>query len=306
MGPLTVEVIIPTYKPGEQFMQLIGALEKQSYPIQKIHVINTESGVFPGQFLAGKELVEVTHIKREAFDHGATRDMGANMAKADILVYMTQDAVPANRMLIEELIKPFINKYVGAAYARQLPADDCSEIERYTRAFNYPPKSRIKSREDINELGIKTFFCSNVCAAYRKTLYESLGGFVERAIFNEDMIMAGQMIYAGYRVAYVSSAQVIHSHNYGCIQQFQRNFDLAVSQKDHPEIFKSVKSEEEGIRLVFKTAKYLLRIKKPWLLVPLVVKSGFKYLGYKFGMNYDKLPLKMIKRCSMNPGYWEK
>lgn len=306
MNQLTVEVIIPTYKPDAKFIQLIEALEKQSYPIQTIHIMNTETGIFPEEFLKEKELVQVTHIKPEAFDHGATRDIGARMSKADILVYMTQDAVPANRTLIEELLKPFINPKVGAAYARQLPANDCNEIERYTRQFNYPAKSRIKSKEDLNELGIKTFFCSNVCAAYRKTLYESLGGFAERTIFSEDMIMAGQMIYAGYRIAYVASAQVVHSHNYGCIQQFKRNFDLAVSQKDHPEIFRGVKSEEEGIRLVLQTAKHLIHIKKPWLLISLVIKSGFKYMGYKFGINYNRLPHKIIKRCSMNPRYWDK
>lgn len=305
MNQLTVEVIIPTYKPGDKFIQLIEALEKQSYPIQRIHVIDTETGIFPTQYLEKKELVYVTHIKPETFDHGATRDMGANMSKSDILVYMTQDAVPANRMLIEELIKPFINAKVGAAYARQLPAADCSVIERYTRDFNYPSKSRIKSKEDLGELGIKTFFCSNVCAAYRKTLYESLGGFAEKAIFNEDMIMAGQLIYAGYRVAYASSARVVHSHNYGCMQQFRRNFDLAVSQKDHPEIFKGIKSEEEGIRLVLKTAKYIINTRKPWLLLSLVVKSGFKYIGYKLGMNYHKLPIRFVKWCSMNPRYWD-
>lgn len=71
--------------------------------------------------------------------------------------------------------------------------------------------------------------------------------------------MAGTMIKAGYGVAYAAEAKVVHSHNYTCIQQFRRNFDLAVSQADHPEIFGGIPSESEGIRLVKSTARYLVK-----------------------------------------------
>lgn len=150
---------------------------------------------------------------------------------------MTQDAMPADSRLIENLIEPLGEELVGVSYARQLPASDCDFIERYTRRFNYPEESRIKGKEDIPELGIKTFFCSNVCAAYRRDVYEALGGFSRRTIFNEDMILAGRMVQAGYKVAYAAGARVIHSHNYSGLQQFHRNFDLAVSQADNPEVF---------------------------------------------------------------------
>ena len=56
------------------------------------------------------------------------------------------------------------------------------------------------------------------------------------------------MINAGYKVAYVAEARVIHSHNYTGMQQFHRNFDMAVSQAEHPEVFEGIKSESEGIK----------------------------------------------------------
>ena len=159
--------------------------------------------------------------------------------------------------------------------------------------------------KDLETLGIKTYFCSDVCAAYRKTVYDSLGGFEEKTIFNEDMIMAARMIHSGARVAYAAEAKVIHSHNYSCMQQLKRNFDLAVSQAEHPDIFENVRSESEGIRLVKDTAAYLVKKKKPWMVISLVVKSGFKYIGYRLGKNYRKLPEWLIRKCTMNPGYWE-
>ena len=180
-------------------------------------------------------------------------------------------------------------------------------VEAYTRIFNYPKESRIKSKEDLPKLGIKTFFCSNVCAAYRKSEYNALGGFPLHTIFNEDMIFAGKaLLQDDYAVAYAAGARVIHSHNYNCRQQFKRNFDLAVSQADHPELFGCVRSESEGIRLVKSTAHFLIRRGKPWLVPGLVVKSGFKFLGYRAGKCYRLLPKWLILKLTMNREYWKK
>lgn len=303
---MTVTVIIPTYKPDEKFGRLMKMLGKQTYPVQKILILNTEKAYWKAEFCEGIENIEVHHISREEFDHGGTRAMGADLAESDIVMYFTQDAVPENEKVIENLVHPFEDRTVGAVYGRQLPNKDCTVIETYTRSFNYPKESRKKTKEDLPELGIKTFFCSDVCAAYRKSIYQEMGGFSLHTIFNEDMIMAAQMIEAGYAVFYAAEAMVVHSHNYGWLQQFRRNFDLAVSQAEHPEIFEGISSSSEGIRLVKKTAVYLLKSGRPWLLPELVISSGFKFLGYKTGKNYRRLSEKMIKKCTMNPAYWKK
>ena len=44
---MQVDVIIPTYRPGSEFRQLISKLQEQEYPIHKIIVINTEVREFP-------------------------------------------------------------------------------------------------------------------------------------------------------------------------------------------------------------------------------------------------------------------
>lgn len=302
---MTVTVIIPTYKPDETFQKLMEGLASQTYPIEKIIILNTEQSYWRESYLKDADQAEVYHITRREFDHGRTRAMGAAMTKSDLLVFFTQDAVPKNDTVIECLVKAFEDPSIGAAYARQLPNSTCKLMEQYTRSFNYPDKSSVKRKEDLPQLGIKTYFCSNVCAAYRKTVYEKMGGFISKTIFNEDMIMAAHMIQAGYGIAYQADAQVIHSHNYSYVQQFRRNFDLAVSQADHPEIFAQVSSESEGMRLVKKTASYLLKRKKPWLIPDLILASGFKFLGYKTGKNYQRLPKKLVKKLTMNPAYWE-
>lgn len=302
----TVDVIIPAYHPGKEFATLIKRLEKQSVSIHRIIVMNTEESMWNKEWEKLSDAMEVHHLTKEEFDHGGTRARAAELSDADVMVFMTQDAMPADRELLAELLKALDQEEnIAAAYARQLPNAECSFVERYTRAFNYPDTSLVKTKADLDKYGIKTFFCSNVCAAYKKDIYEKQGGFVRRTIFNEDMIYAGGLIQKGYRIAYAAEARVIHSHNYNCMQQFHRNFDLGVSQAEHPEIFEGVPSEGEGMRLVKKTLAYLIHSGRIWLIPGFVLQCAGKYAGYLAGKKFRKLPKKFILWCTMSPNYWK-
>lgn len=306
----SVDAILLTYKPEKQVMELIRALEEQTYPIRKIIIMNTEERYFYNLFygtgfLEKYKNIETHHLSEKEFDHGRTRAKAVQYSKSDIFVCMTQDAMPVDDSLIHNLVEALTGQEkIAAAYARQLPLPDCREIERYTRSFNYPDQSSVKSAADMDRLGIKTFFCSNVCAAYNREIYEMIGGFVKKAIFNEDMVYAGHAVTAGYRIAYAAEAKVYHSHNYTCMQQFHRNFDLGVSQAEHPEVFGVVSSENEGIKLIKSTIRHLKKTKK-WLQIPyLVVSSGYKLIGYQLGKHYQSLPRGMVKWCSASKTYW--
>ncbi|WMJ87629.1 glycosyltransferase [Anaerocolumna sp. MB42-C2] len=313
---VSVDVIIPVYKPDTKFNQLIERLTKQTVKPNRIILLQTVETETDSTEKQEKALayalslsssicrIESYEIKKPDFDHGGTRNYGASLSQAEIIVFMTQDAVPADVNLINSLLIPFQDRKVAAAYGRQLAMQKSGIIESYTRQFNYPDHSYTKSLEDLPKLGIKTYFCSNVCAAYRKSVYEELSGFVTKTIFNEDMIMAAGIINAGYSITYAADARVYHSHIYTYMQQFKRNFDLAVSQKQYDHIFSSVKSETEGTKMVKQTLNYLIE-KKQYILIPdLIFLSGFKYLGYLAGKNYDKLPKNVIKKLSLNPSYW--
>ena len=304
-----VDVIIPVYKPGEELMILLKKLSTQTYPINRIILINTEKQYFDDKYLFLPQ-AEVVHITKAEFDHAATRNMGIEMSDADKILLMTMDAIPANDFMVEKLVKSFDissshNEWAAVSYGRQLPRTDCRIAEKYTREFNYPESSCVKTLKDVPRLGIKAYFCSDVCAMYDVSIYRSLGGFVPKAIFNEDMIFAAKAISNGYAVVYCAEAQVIHSHNYTIREQFARNFDLGVSQAEHPEVFSTVKSESEGIRLVKQTAGYLLR-NGYWYQIPhLIVSSAAKYLGYRKGLSYRKLSDRYILKHTMNKEYWK-
>lgn len=306
-----IDVIIPTYKPDKRLFDLLDLLMHQTVPVGQIILMNTEQQYYD-QLIYGKRLpdyykeIKVIHLSHKEFDHGGTRNKGVGFSTNPYFLMMTQDAMPADEFLLERLQNALMqDEKIAVAYARQLPAADAGEVEKLTRAFNYPETPVVKTLSDLPELGIKTFFCSNVCAMYKREIFDELGGFVKHTIFNEDMIYASGAIRAGYSIAYAAQAEVIHSHNYTNKQQYKRNFDLAVSQADHPEVFDGISSGSEGIRMVKTCARLLWKNKMANQIPHLVMQSGFKYLGYQKGKNYRKLSYKRIMKCTSNPNYWK-
>ena len=321
-----VLVIIPSFKPDVRLKLLLEMLMKQTYPPSGIHIINTGEEYWQEELLPDKcsVPVKVTHISVNEFDHGRTRHFGAVKALADFLLFMTQDAVPADECLVERLAEALESEPEAAvAYARQLPvtmelledyskgyvvpAEDIvvDEIECYTRQFNYPDESKVKTIEDIETMGIKTFFSSDVCAMYRKTAYDTVGGFVRPTIFNEDMIFAADAVKKGFLVVYKAEAKVYHSHRYGLKQLFKRNFDMGVSQKQYADRFEGISSEKEGMRFVMATMEHLVTYGYAYLLPRLFFSSVAKYAGYFLGKRYESLPHKLILKCTSNTSYWK-
>ena len=315
---ISLDVIIPSYKPENRFIKLIHSLSLQEHPVNKIIIMNTEESEMSSEILEelsrfnetkdsglfGK--IELHHIKKSEFDHAFTRARGIEYSEADAFLCMTDDAVPYDTKLISELLNSlYKDKNIAEAYGRQLPLEDTDYAERFTREFNYPKHSFVKSAADIEKYGIKTYFASNVCCMYKRSIYDSLGGFKGPAIFNEDMVYAAEAIKNGYKIAYCAEAMVLHAHSYTAEQQLKRNFDLGISQAMHGEIFDEVPSEGEGIRLVVKTLKYLIEIGRLWLIPRLVIQSGAKFVGYRLGKAYDKLPDWMIVKLAMNRNFVE-
>ena len=307
---MSIDVIIPTYKPGKGFIELLKMLYRQTVLPDRVIVINTDEDCF-NEFVAScddKDIlskIEITHIKKEEFDHGKTRNVAMKMSDADICVMMTMDALPKDEYLIENIIKPLEDESVAASYARQLAYEDSSITEKLTRQFNYPDNSIIKSAKDIESMQIKAFFCSNVCCAYNMHIFNELGGFVDHTIFNEDMIYAAGAIRAGYRIAYCAEACVYHSHEYSGCEQLRRNFDNGVSHAQYPDVFEGVGQDAEGKRMVKNVLTKLLRSGHPFKSMGYVYSCGCKYIGFKLGCRYKKLPMRLVRVLSSQKEYFD-
>ncbi len=316
------DVIIPVYKADKKLERLLAMLLQQTVRPAKIILMNTEAeGHMVADLRARVEQVaakndnralpyveiKIVRVNKKDYDHGGTRNLAVSKySDADFFLCMTQDVVPADALLIENLLRCFKDDEVGVAYARQMAAESASFTERFLRLHNYPAESCRKTKEDMERLGIKTYMISNACAMYRRSRYDELGGFVTDTIFNEDMIYGASLIEAGDAICYCAKARVYHTHNYGLTAQFKRSFDMAVSQRDYPQVFRKVSSEKEGIRYVKEATEYCVSQRRYGDLFLFLMDSVARYAGFFLGKHYKTLPEKMVLGCTLQPAYWEK
>lgn len=298
---------IPTYNAGNLWNKWIKAYESQSVTAEQVIVIDSSSSDDTVK-LAKDAMFSVFSIPQSEFNHGRTRNQAVRFAEnfADVLVFMTQDAILASPDSLEKLLVPFSDPEVAAVCGRQLPHHEATPLAVHARYFNYPSESRVRTMADISALGIKTAFMSNSFAAYRLSVFDKLGGFPDNTILAEDMYLAAKMILSGYKVAYCAEATVFHSHNYTLKQEFQRYFDTGVFQQEQKWIQQKFgRAASEGKRFVLSELKFL-SIKSPLLIPKAILSTLAKLIGFKLGYYYYMLPYKWCKVLSMHKGYWNK
>lgn len=303
---MTISVIIPTLNAEKYMQPLLERLQSQTVPVEEIIIVDSESTDKTLELAKVFSNVKILSIKRKEFNHGGTRAYAMEQAKGDIVLFLTQDALPTSNDYVEKLIAPFAtDEAIAMTSGRQVPRPEASRIETLTRQFNYPETTFVRSKEDLDTLGIKTFFSSDCCAAYKKISYKEIGGFDKNILVNEDMKIAAKFIFAGYKIAYVGNAQVLHSHNYTLVHQFTRNFDIAAFMKMNQDLFADVSATSEGIKMVKWILAKLLKDLHFIDASYFVLECASKLIANKLGTHYNKLSKKNCIRFSLNKNYWE-
>jgi rhamnosyltransferase len=246
-------------------------------------------------------------ISANAFNHGATRQLAIELlTEAEIIIFMTQDAILADPYALQHLLSAFDDPRVGAAYGRQLPANDATPIAAHARIFNYPSTSRVVSKKNISLLGVKAAFLSNSFAAYRREALQAVGGFPSDVILGEDTYVAAKMLQSGWKIAYCAEARVYHSHNYSMLQEFRRYFDTGVFHAQQRWFLDLLgRAEGEGKRFVLSELTYLSEI-SPRHIVPALLRTMVKLAGYRLGSLACHFPAGLNALLSMNRAYWRK
>jgi rhamnosyltransferase len=302
--PMTYAVAIPTFNAAADWTNFAQALIAASDP-QSILIVDSEStdGTVDLSRMAG---FRIHTIPKSQFNHGSTRQLAVELLPdAEVIIFMTQDAVLADRSSISRLLASFADPSVAAAFGRQLPRFNANPIESHARLFNYSTQSDMRTLASRLQLGFKTIFISNSFAAYRRDALISVGGFPHDVIFGEDTITAAKLLLSGWKIAYVAEARVYHSHSYTWMQEFRRYFDIGVLHTRENWLLKEFGTTSgEGGRFVRSEIRYLWP--KNWRLVPsAVIRNVLKLLGYRLGRIENRLSLKWKRRISMHSHFWK-
>jgi len=308
----TLSVIIPILNGAPWLEELLASLVSQTRMPDEILLIDSGSSDASlriiGKYKENYSFIQLYEIQQQDFDHGGTRTMAARKTHKDILLFMTQDAIPANTTTLERLLYSFTkDEKIAAAYGRQLPAKNASFFGEHLRLFNYPQKSQIRSQQDWGYYGFKTVFISNSFAAWRRDILEKQGYFPEQLVFGEDTVALSQMLEQGYSVAYVSGAAVYHSHNYSIAQDFKRYFDIGVLHETQAEhLLRHGGPAGAGKKYVQSELALIIEKKKYYLLPESFLRNLCKFIAYKIGRKFKMFPPGWPARFSMNPGWWRK
>ena len=233
----SVSVLLVT-KNGERYLaEVLDRIAQQRGRFQLDEIIAVDSGSRDRTLaILEAHAVRVLRIPPQEFGHGKTRNLAAAQAQGDYLVFLTQDATPANADWLDALLAPLqADSSIAGAYSRQLPRPHCHPME-WRRIVEDELSGRAESclnsrdaPDYANNPGVFYFF-SNVSSVLRRSVWQQFP-FPE-VEFAEDQLWARRALEAGYKTAYRADSLVYHSHGYGPWPNFRRHFDHARALSD--------------------------------------------------------------------------
>lgn len=284
-----VTILIFTCNAGHDFKKLLDSLQKQTLKPAQILVIDSASSDQTVKLTKSRNCRVIT-INRDDFDHGTTRNLAVGEVSSEFAILLTQDTIPVDEHMVAELISPLRDNHnIALCYGRQLPRQQAGPLESFAREFNYPARSVLKTRDDIDKLGLKTFFCSDSCSAIRCSIFKKLGGFKNNVIVNEDMLFAAKAILQDYSVYYSATAKVYHSHPFNLAQTLKRYFNIGRFFADNRWLLKQAGLKRYGSGMIKVGIKTFWQKRKPHYIAALLVEFIVKVVAYKLGWYYQPL-----------------
>lgn len=284
---MDISIICPLYNAESYIENLYLNIRKQkNVDVKEIKFILTESKDNTEEELK-KLYLDYEKIAAKEFSHSLVREKAGFAAKGDILVFITQDIKIANDLWLYNLVKDIINKKCEAAFSRQIGYKE-HKVERYTREINYPKVSRIVSKNDLNKLGLMTFFFSDASSAISKEIFNKLNGYDGKDLpTNEDMYFAYKLITNGYRIKYAADSEVIHSHQLTLKQQYKRYKDIGLffAQNSYIQKYSAGKRGKDVLIYIFKRA---IEDKRFNVIFDAFLDFGVRFIGMQAGKRLNK------------------
>jgi rhamnosyltransferase len=300
-----ISVVIPVKDGGSDLVRCLEAISRQRVE-DEVEVVVVDSGSRDASAARAKSFgAHVREIPAGEFHHGRTRNLGAELARGDTLVFTSQDAYAADDLWLTRLTAPLGQEGIAGVYGRQLPHDDATPPERYFLDFLYGPNARVQRLDDGRELTFETTLFSNVNSAMPRALWAAFP-FSDDIVMSEDQEWSRRVLRAGHAIAYEPEAAVHHSHAYSVLSAMRRFFDSGVSaERSYVDgTGSSAALRRAGMRYAQGELSWLWTTgQRRWIPYTTVYELA-KFAGLQLGRRHRLLPAALKSRMSAYPGYW--
>jgi rhamnosyltransferase len=292
---------------GKDLARCLDAVRSQTID-DEFEIVVVDSGSTDDSVATARARGAIVHeVPAQEFSWGGSRNLGASLAKGEVLVFISHDAFPIDQNWLARLTDPLRGADgVAGVYGRQLPHSGARPPERYFLDFLYGPTRRRQHAAGVEELSMETTLFSNANAAMPRAIWERYP-FVEDIVLSEDQEWSRRILLEGYELEYVPDAAVRHSHDYTLVTAFQRFFDSGASsdraymagRRHSAQVLRSA-----AIRYAIGELAWLSRTGQRRWIPYAVLYEGTKMLGLILGANHRRLPLSLKRRFSGIPSFW--
>jgi len=283
MTPVDASIIILTKNGGDNFPRLLERMYSQQYQ-GSFEVIVIDSGSTDDTLATAKKYpIRLEQIPPEQFHHGRTRNLGAELAVGQYLVYITQDALPLDDNWLQNLTTNFNDPQVAMVVGRQIPWESTKPPEKFFYYFNFP-EFRLVVKSSADDYYHDNVFISNVNAAYRKDILFKIR-FNDDIVMAEDKMIAAHILSDGGTIIYEPLAAVYHAHDLGIREAFNKSLDYGLAlRQGASSLAKSRRSLAERTGAYLAAEIKFLNQKKCWHWLPYaLVYETTKYTGHFLG-----------------------
>ena len=311
---IDVSIILPT-KNGTRYLEGVLTAIFAQRTSRRFEVIVIDSGSTDGTVKLLRDFpVRLREIAPESFNHGETRNFAASLAEGEHLVFLSQDAEPANDGWLDALVSPVEeDERVAGAYPGFLPRPGCHPMEQREILDGPFVSAEIGMRFIKRAVGNPDYSINpwpyihfpNTCSCIRRAV---LARFPFRPVnFAEDQDWAKRVLEAGYVTVFVPNAVIIHSHSYPAKVQFHRCYDHGSAmrelfgKREFPSFRRIVPEAVRSVSLDLTFCRrrgYSLLARLRWL-GPAMAWHLAKYGGLWVGTHSERLPLVMRRRFSL-------
>lgn len=296
---MKASIIIPTLNEEKTIGRCLKAVLGQKFD-SDFEVVVVDSGSTDGtQKIIEKYPVVSAVIKPSDFGHGKTRDLAVGLARGEILVFLSSDAVPADEHWLQSLLGPLErDPGVGAVYSKQQAPVTSDPVNQFRMRWMYGDQPVVKCMGGDHAFSRDMIAFSNVGSAIPRQILEK-HPFRKDMKFAEDTDLAYRLLSAGYKIVYEPSAKVWHAHNHTPGFAFKFCFDVAVSYKKSGILARMKHAENEGGKYIWEELKFLVKGKYyGWIPYALFFNLA-QFFGFRIGCLESMIPRALKKHLSL-------